>query len=102
MLLKMVSISATISRFVFAAAVAGRLAAAYYAVDDRSSTADALVCLKRSEGTIADAGSAFHAPVLVQNDRLFVFQGKNSMRAYLNAHSTADTTSGEKFKACRI
>jgi hypothetical protein len=98
----MVSISATIAGFAFAAAVAGRLAPAYHTVDDGSSTADTLVDVKRLEGTIADASPAFHAPVLVQNDRLFVFQCKNSMRAYFHTHSATRTKLRKKLKARSI
>jgi hypothetical protein len=98
----MVSISTAIARFVLVAAVAGGLATAYYAVDDGSSTAYALIYVKRAEGTIAGTGPAFHTPVPVQNDRLFVFQGKYSMRAYLSAHPTSGTMLWKIFKACRV
>jgi hypothetical protein len=65
--------SAAIAFFVFAAAVAGRLSAAYHAVYDGRGTAYALVYSKRTEGAIAGAGAAFHAPVPVEDGSLFVF-----------------------------
>jgi hypothetical protein len=65
-----------------------------------AAAADTLVYVKRPEGTIADASSAFHASVLVQNYCLFVFQGKNSMRAYLSAYSAAYAQIGKELKTC--
>jgi hypothetical protein len=102
MLLEMVSISATIARFFLATAVAGRLSAAYYAVDEGGSTADALVYVKRTEGAIAGAGPAFHTPVPVQNDRFSVFHGEDPMRAYLNAHSAACAQIGKELKTRHV
>jgi hypothetical protein len=94
--------SATIAFIVPAVAAAGRLAAANHAVDDGSGTANAFVHLKRIEGAIADTRPAFHAPVPVQNDCLPFFHGKDPARAYLDAHSAADTTAGKEFKSWRI
>jgi hypothetical protein len=90
--------SATISFFVSAAAVAGRFSATDNAVDYRSGTADALVYIKRPEGAIGGTSPAFHTLVLIQNDRLFALQCKNSMRAYLNAHSAANAQIRKELK----
>jgi hypothetical protein len=96
----MASISAAITLFVRTAAIAGRLSAAYHAVYNGGGTADAFIYAKRPEGAITDTGSAFHAPVTVQNDCFPVFQGKDPMRAYFEAHPAARTTLGKELKTC--
>jgi hypothetical protein len=102
MLLRKASISAAPALSVLAAAVAGRLTTAYQAVYNGSGAAHAFVHFKRTKGAIEGARPTFHAPVFFQNDSLFIFQGKNAVRAYLDAHSAADASTAGKFKTRRV
>jgi len=83
-------------------AIAGGFATAKETPQEADGATDTGIDPDRFGGAVTLAGSAFHAPVAVNDTRLAVFHPKNLVRADGSAHPAADTLGGIELKCHNI